>query len=362
MTAIETLRNRARTIAQIRRFFDERGYLAVETPQLCPQPIPEAHIDLFATTRRFAGGAEAMAAEKPKASEPAAGAATGAPPASAELTASAEPTAAAAAAPLAAPPETPTAAPLYLLPSPEYYLKRLLARGSGSIYEITHSFRNSEYDGAHHAIEFTMLEYYTVAATADDSRSLTIDLLRAVGITAQPRIMTMAEAWHEFAAIDLAAALDREELGAAIDRAQLPMHVSPTETWEDLFQRVFLTYVEPELPRDRPLFLTDYPAAVPTLARQRTGTPWAERWELYLDGVETANCYTEETDPARIEAFQAAQSALVDTRARDEHFLQPPELLTECSGVALGVDRLIMHLAGAGSIAEVMAFVPGVAR
>jgi hypothetical protein len=101
----EMLRRRAAIVAAIRHFFDERDYLAVETPQLCATPIPEAHIELFATGNG-----------------------------------------------------------LFLLPSPEYHLKRLLAAGAGDLYEITHSFRNGEEIGPHHRREFTMLEYYTVGA------------------------------------------------------------------------------------------------------------------------------------------------------------------------------------------------------
>ena len=102
MTTIEMLRRRAQIVAAVRRFFDDRGYLAVETPQLAERPIPEAHIELFET--------EFL------------------------------------------PPDyrNEGARPLYLLPSPEYYLKQLLAAGSGSLYEITHSFRNGEEIGPHH--------------------------------------------------------------------------------------------------------------------------------------------------------------------------------------------------------------------
>ena len=79
-------------------------------------------------------------------------------------------------------------------------------------------------------------------------------------------------------------------------------------TWEEAFHIVFLTLVEPGLPADRPLVLTDYPALVPTTARRKPGTPWAERWELYIDGVEIANCYTEETDPHALKVLITEES------------------------------------------------------
>jgi elongation factor P--beta-lysine ligase len=121
----EMLRRRAAIVAAIRHFFDERDYLAVETPQLCATPIPEAHIELFATGNG-----------------------------------------------------------LFLLPSPEYHLKRLLAAGAGDLYEITHSFRNGEEIGPHHRREFTMLEYYTVGADSARSLEITRELLAVVASAA----------------------------------------------------------------------------------------------------------------------------------------------------------------------------------
>ncbi len=353
---LSLLRRRASIVAAIRAFFDRRGYLAVETPQLCRTPIPEAHIELFETRR----------------DHPALG----------------------------------TTEPLWLLPSPEYYLKRLLAAGAGSLYEITHSFRNGEEISRVHDIEFTMLEYYTVDANSEDSLTITRELLQELGESAAPLVLPMQEAWRRFTGIDLAATLpsgratpgpgagipggstpsasraappkstespappdspdsaapDRQALEAAIQRANLSLSISPEDSWEDLFQRVFLTYIEPDLPQDRPVFITNYPAAVSTLARTTQGTPWADRWELYLGGVEVANCFGEETNPRRIAAFfaeQNAEKAAVGHRVHpvQQDYLHSPEL-PRCSGVAMGIDRLVMHLVGATALHEVVSFRP----
>ncbi|MEX2443431.1 MAG: amino acid--tRNA ligase-related protein [Alkalispirochaeta sp.] len=340
---IAPLRHRARLVAAIRAFLDGRGYLAVETPRLCRTPIPEAHIELFETHR-------------------------------------------------AAHPDDS----LWLLPSPEYYLKQLLAAGSGSIYEITHSFRDGEEIGRYHDIEFTMLEYYTVNADGDASLEVTRELLQALGETTAPVNLSMQEAWKRFIGIDLAATIQesgvsgerratakaggrglnssassagapettghRDLMVEAIRRAGLTLSISPDDAWEDLFQRVFLSYIEPELPRDRPVFVTDYPAAVSTLARRKSGTPWADRWELYLGGVEVANCFGEETDPDRIAVFfreQQTEKPLLGRRVHpvDPTFLRAPPL-PRCSGVAMGVDRLVMHLLGANDMGEVVSFRP----
>ena len=328
---LQRLRARAGSIATIRRFLDTRGYLSVETPQLSPTPIPEAHIELFATRRRAQGRSQAPATQEGATSE-------------------------AQAAPAA----------LYLLPSPEYHLKRLLAEGSGNIYEITHSFRNGEIDGPQHRIEFTMLEYYTVDADAEVSLALTRELLEELGLGSHASVIAMSEAWEGLAGIRLqgaAAGGERDALIEAIHAAGLSPGISPGETWEDIFQRIFLSYVEPELPRDRPVFLTHYPAAIPTLARPLPGTPWADRWELYLGGMEVANCFGEETDPRRIYDFLAGQdrsrpAAGTTRHSWDAAFLQDPPL-PRCSGVALGVDRLVMAITGAASIEEVLSMRAG---
>ncbi|TVR67519.1 MAG: elongation factor P--(R)-beta-lysine ligase [Spirochaetaceae bacterium] len=315
------MRARAEIVRRIRAFFDHRGYLAAETPQLTRTPIPEAHIELFATdligTDRAAGIAE---------------------------------------------PER-----LFLLPSPEYHLKQLLAQGSGSLYEITHSFRNAESRGPHHNPEFTMLEYYTVEADARDSMEITTSLLEAVGENVPPLELTMQEAWERWTGVDLEATLSGEEgeigrrLAREVERRNLSVVVRPDEEWEDLFQRIFLSHVEPEIPRDRPVFLTQYPAAIPTLARTVPDTPWSDRWELYLSGLEVANCFGEERDPRRIAAFAETQARKKDETCRvghprDKEFLQPPSVLPRCSGVALGVDRLVMHLLGEETIQRVISF------
>lgn len=316
---MEHLRARAAIIRTIRRFFDDRDYLAAETPQLAWTPIPEAHIELFAAPLVEPAGSDA-------------------------------------------PPRN-----LFLLPSPEYYLKQLLARGAGSLYEITHSFRNAESRGPWHNPEFTMLEYYTVEADGHDSLEITVDLLRALGEHTPAVTITMQEAWLRWTGIDLERTMtgteqeNRQRLAKEIEKRNLSARIGPDETWEDLFQRIFLSHVEPEVPRDRPVFLTHYPAAIPTLARTIPGTPWSDRWELYLSGMEIANCFGEETDPARIRAFMAAQAeakekTCVTTHPRDGQFLQPPWVLPRCSGVALGVDRLVMHLLGEDSIQRVIPF------
>ncbi|MFW6214428.1 MAG: EF-P lysine aminoacylase GenX [Alkalispirochaetaceae bacterium] len=323
---LANLERRNRVTQAIRAVLREAGYLEVETPRLAETPIPESHIELFRTRLRPRRGVERD---------------------------------------------------LFLLPSPEYWLKQLLAAGSGNIFEIARAFRNVEESGPYHRHEFTMLEYYTVDADAADSIAITEDILRSVAGRVEPADldpgvadalrspepftrMTMAEAFSRYAGIDLEANLTREAI--ARSAATMEMRVSPQESWEDLFNRIFLNEVEPELPTETPLFITHYPAAIPTLARQIPATPWADRWELYFRGQEIANCYGEERDPERIAEFLAREAARKEAESLEPHPVDPRYLqgpggrLPRCSGVALGVDRLIMVLGGLPSLDGVIYF------
>lgn len=311
----ETMRKRAQTIQTIRAFFVEREYLEVDTPTLSTALIPESVIMPFRTAF----------------DDPYQG-----------------------------------ARDLYLLPSPELWMKRILAQHPTNLFQVGRCFRNSEQVGRIHNPEFTMLEWYSVGADYLNSADLTDELLATLtsadtnrALNPPARRMSMEEAFAEIAAIDLAACDEIGRLRDEVERAGLEMDRS--SAWEELFNALFLQLVEPSLPRDRPLVLYDYPARIPTLAKSIPGTPWCERWELYLDGVEVANCFSEETDPLRVAEFFRLEEAKIRSRGTgapsDRQF---PELFghgfPECSGVALGVDRLLMLLLGRHDIGGVIFF------
>lgn len=211
-----------------------------------------------------------------------------------------------------------------------------------------------------------MLEWYTVDADYRSQADLTTELLHVLAeelthadasfaASAPPERLPVTEALTRYAGTPP----DLFSRAGGIREAayELDMLVRPDESEEDLFQRLLLTYVEPELPPDRPVFLTDYPALVPTLARTRETV--AERWELYLAGMELANCYTEERDPEALARFletegRRKQDALVPHPCAHSlmEFAQAPP----SSGVALGVDRLIMALLGRREIGGVIFF------
>jgi lysyl-tRNA synthetase class 2 len=305
---------RPRLNQEVRAFFEGKDFLEVETPLLTAAPIPEAHIKLF-STRFFS--------------------------------------------------DTLGERELYLIPSPEVHMKRLIADGSGSIFQICKSFRNDEQMSRHHNPEFTMLEWYTVPGSSEENIGLTEELfLHLVGqfpctggdeaLLPSFRRMSMAEAFDRYAGIDLEAAMDLPRLRSAARKAGIDPR-EHRESWEELFHRIFLTLVEPELPADKPLVLERYPAAIDALAERIPGTPWRDRWELYVRGIELANCYREERNPKRIEAFFRSEYALKSQSARviPDIDLSYPEIFgsfPECSGVALGMDRLAMLFSASPSI------------
>ncbi|MCX7038024.1 MAG: elongation factor P--(R)-beta-lysine ligase [Spirochaetes bacterium] len=314
-----TLERSARFSRAIRENFSNSGYVEVETPVLSPFLIPEPAIEVFRTELLGSRG---------------------------------------------------RGRDLYLAPSPELGMKRLIARGSGSIFQISRSFRNGDFASPLHNPEFRLLEYYTVGGTYLDSiavtESLFSHLLDAAGPAASPEglappflRLTMEEAFRRFAGIELASCQDPPSMINAARAKGLA--IEHDATWEQAFHIVFLTLVEPSLPREKPLVLMDYPALVPTTARRKPGTPWAERWELYIQGVEVANCYTEETDLAALERlFSEEAERKRGCRVPHETDREIPRLIaagpSRCSGVALGVDRLEMLFFGEHDLGGVIIF------
>lgn len=242
----------------------------------------------------------------------------------------------------------------YLRTSPELHMKRLLADGVSPIFQMGPCFRAGEH-GMHHRTEFTMLEWYRshadyldiltdtealirhVATTLCETESLPT---RAVDVEATWERMTVSNAFQQYAGWDPVAAFDA-------DRFDL-----------DLVNRV-----EPALPRDRGVILMDYPAEVAALARRSPDDPRiAERWELYLGGLEIANAFSELTDAdeqhKRFETCALERAADGnDVYPLDRAFLAALEKgLPPCGGIALGVDRLLMALTGIDDIGKVTAF------
>jgi len=272
-----------------------------------------------------------------------------------------------------------TRAPLYLHTSPEFACKKLLAAGETRIFDMAKVWRNRERGPLHHP-EFTMLEWYRAGepyeTLMDDCAALLALAAEAAGTTmltwrgreadpfAAPERVTLAQAFERFAGIDLLAtvaidgATDREALAASARAAGI--RVADDDTWSDVFSRVLVEKIEPNLGIGRPTILCEYPIAEAALARPKPGDPRvAERFELYACGVELANAFGELTDAGeqrrRFEAEMAEKARVYGERYPiDEDFLAALRIMPEACGAALGFDRLVMLAVGAQRIEQVL--------
>jgi lysyl-tRNA synthetase class 2 len=310
------LHRRARLARAVRAFFEQRGYMEVETQYAVSAPGEEVHLRAFRTTREYPDG---------------------------------------------------HTEPLWLHTSPEFAMKRLLVAGAGPVFQLARVWRNGE-GGDLHAPEFTMLEWYRPGASMEALMDETEVLLRAVlppvvtcrGVStdlARFERLSVAEAFERWAGADvLATAGDAPALAAAAS-----VSLRAGETWEDLFFRLLLDRVEPRLGRAHPTFLTHWPAAQAALARRDPADPRvAERFELFVCGVELANAFVELTDPveqrARFLADRARRHAAHGPDwPLDEDFLAALEHgMPQAGGIALGFDRLAMIASGASRIGQVL--------
>ena len=314
------LRRRTRLIADTRGFFSGRSYTEVETPYLVPTPGEEVHLGALRTEASDAYGNRRT---------------------------------------------------LWLHTSPEFAMKKLLAGGAGPIFQLARVWRDRE-GSARHAIEFTMLEWYRPGLTLAGLMDETEALLRAVlppvvasggVVTTLDRFerVTVAEAFARYGAGDvLGTAGDAAALAASAGAAQ-----RAGEEWEDLFFRLLLERVEPNLGRGHPTFLTHWPAAQAALARRDPADPRvALRFELFVCGMELANAFEELTDAdeqrARFLADRARRHAAGGPDAAgegwplDEDLLEALRLMPAAAGIALGFDRLAMIAGGADRIEQVL--------
>ncbi|MGP2494245.1 EF-P lysine aminoacylase EpmA [Mesorhizobium sp. PUT5] len=269
--------------------------------------------------------------------------------------------------------------PLYLHTSPEFACKKLLAAGETRIFSFGPVYRNRERGPLHHP-EFTMIEWYRAGETYDRLMedcaamlALAAERAGAARFTfrgreadpfAAPERLTVAEAFQRHAGIDLLAtvspdgATDRDGLHAQLVAAGL--RTAPDDGWTDLFSRVMVERVEPELGQGRATVLCEYPIGEAALARPSPADARvAERFELYCCGVELANAFGELTDPVEQRARFAAD---MDEKERiygerypiDEDFLKALAIMPQASGIALGFDRLVMLATGAHRIDDVI--------
>ncbi len=254
--------------------------------------------------------------------------------------------------------EAPASENWYLQTSPELCMKRLLAAGYPRLFQVARCFRKDE-RGQLHLPEFTMLEWYEKGVCYLDLMERCEDL---IGFTAEKldrgNVLVTAEDRH----ISLKKPWERLTVAEAFRRYT---SLTPEEAVaRDRFDEIIGFEIEPNLGRGRPTFLYDYPVSLGSLARSKRDDPSvAERFELYLDGIELANAFSELNDEVeqrrRFENEQQRRAADGGTVYREpERFLAALPHLPDSAGIALGLDRLVMLFAGAACIDDVVAFTP----
>jgi lysyl-tRNA synthetase class 2 len=304
--SLDRLRQRAALLRRVREFFARREFLEVQTPILSADTVVDRHLDPFCLEeagRRY-----------------------------------------------------------WLQTSPEFAMKRLLAAGAGSIYQITPVFRRDEL-GPLHNPEFTMVEWYQLGAGLEQGMRLLGDLAQATLGCAPVERITYADAFLRYVGIDPHRIATREVRQIAV-QLEIPAPESlPADDRDGWLDLLLVERVQPQLGVDRPTILYEYPASQAALAQVRPGPPAvAERFELYVSGVELANGFHELADPAELRRRNAETN-----RQRQADGKPPlPEAsrlleamaagLPESTGCALGFDRLLMAAVGARSITEVIAF------
>ncbi|MDA3864976.1 MAG: EF-P lysine aminoacylase EpmA [Deltaproteobacteria bacterium] len=307
LNRIEILKLRSRILHQIREFFRTKGHLEVETPLLVPSPGVETHLKAIKTDHYF------------------------------------------------------------LSPSPEFQMKRLLAGGIGSIYQIAHSFRAGE-TGNRHNPEFTMLEWYSTGINGEELRRETEELISFLQSNLELpcplpeppyRRITMAQAFAEHAGVTDLRASPRQMYKQAgiLEKYQQKI------TWEEGFFEIFIEKVEPVLTKEGPVFLTQWPIEFASLSKPLDSNPKvADRFEFFAENLEIANGFAELIEPdiqrqRCLEDLEYRRKHKLELYPLDEKFLNSlKEAMPPTSGIALGLDRLIMLFAGTSKIENALTF------
>ncbi|NBO20250.1 MAG: EF-P lysine aminoacylase GenX [Proteobacteria bacterium] len=325
----KALEARAKILSTIRDYFAREAFVEVDTPALQRSPCMEPHLHAFATELHTPHGEKQA---------------------------------------------------FYLATSPEFACKKLLVAGMQRIYQLSHMYRNAESSSRHHP-EFMLLEWYRVKAGYDDLMNDCEKLLqlscavtgRSVcayndmhcDVTKPARRLTVADAFFEYADMDILATMDDlikpSPQKIMQDAKRIAVRYAADDHWDDVALRIIGEKIEPYLGKDVPCFLTDYPLPLAALARAKpSDNRVAERFELYVCGLELANAFVELTDPviqrARFEADMALRRERYGSDYPiDEEFLAALTFgMPQAAGIALGVDRLVMLATGVNHINDIL--------
>lgn len=318
---IKMFRNKALIIKAVRDFFEKESFIEVDTPTLVYSPDPSPFNEVFKIEGKN----------------------------------------------------------LYLTPSPEFFIKKLLSLGLKNVFQITKAYRDWQENDPVHLNEFTILEWYRDNANYIDLMndcenlfryifskvSQGIEILKYQGIEININSpwnkITCKEAFEKYASVNLDEFL-------TIDRARdiCKKHgyqVSKENSWEELYHQVFLNEVEPKLPKEQPLFLYDYPAPLAALSQIKKADPnYAERVEFYIGGLELGNGYSELTDPVEQEKrlkedLKSRKQKNMKVFNYDLDFVEALKSgIPKTAGIAVGIDRLIMLFTDSADIHEVSPF------
>ena len=328
---IEMLEFRSFSMQAVRSFLSSNGFLEVDTPALSHSLIPESCLEVFKSEYI-----------KPYKDE---------------------------------------RVPLFLAPSPEVYIKELIAKHKRSFFQLSKCYRNLESVGQLHSPEFTMLEYYAVNKDYKFSIELTQNLLLHVASKLKDSsllsfenveilkkgfiIKTVDELFKEYAHFSIKKEHSKEALFFRAKKMQPSLELDfESLTQSSLYDMIFVHAIEANLPKDRLTLVIDYPYFSSCLAKEKEGEDgWKvkERWELYGNGIELCNCYTEEHNRKKIDEYFEREEKIKNENAIVKHPIVKDfglicEKMPECSGVAMGFDRLLMFLSGRKDISSVLPF------
>lgn len=324
---IQNLILREKITDAIREFFKKENFREVETPILVPSVIPESYLEHF-TTRLFDRRRNGKK--------------------------------------------------MFLISSPEASLKKLIVEGLGNCFEITRSFRNGETDSLLHTPEFTILEWYRIGTdyrkVMEDCERLFFYISRKVKrrkakgeIIYNGNVIDLTLPWERISVVEALkkyANIDFDDIAGEKKIVKIAkMHgyqVSGKFSWEEIFNQIFLNEVEPHLgTHGKPTIIYDYPAPLAALAKLKKGdSRFAERFELYIGGLELGDCYTELTDWKEQEKRFGKELDIIGQSGKtkvypDKQFIEALKKgLPECSGMAMGIDRIVMLFGNIRDIKE----------
>lgn len=311
----ENAQKRALILKQIRKFFDERGVVEVETPALSLGTVTDVHLEAMSCRYKFLSNSSINHSTN-----------------------------------------------LFLQTSPEFHMKRLLASGYGCIFQIAKAFRHEE-AGRYHNPEFTMLEWYRLGFDHFDLMDEVADLLKIVLDCEQPSLVTYQQLFIEQTGLDPLIANGEQLLALIIDKNKLSDWLGAEQDIDILLQFIFSEIIEPNIGKEAPCFVYNFPKSQASLAKIcPDDNRVAQRFECYYQGMELVNGFNELINSKnQLQRFQddnkKRQESGLKENIIDQNFISALSYgLPQCAGVALGVDRLIMLALKADHIEQVISF------